>query len=357
MKILYLLGSADVGGTERQVLGLAQELAIDNEVTVALLRFEGELLEAYKASGAQLVDLGIHSGSKKKSILKGILAFRSLIKSGNFELLHMYLPESVILGYVVVKTIAKKPPIIAGVRGSMWKRGKFTYFIYKFCLRRFDKVVCNSDELRVTCLDEYKISKHKIQVISNGVTLNSISNDKDYSEIRAVYVANFHSYKGHEILVKAIQEIRSNITLRLMGEGDTLREVKDMALDYGLDEKIYFLGRIDPTESYQWANLMIHPSETEGMSNSILEGMSWGLPGIAFDVGGNSELVKSHFNGLLVREKSPNALANAIEGLSREQLENMGKNSFKKSQNYSWKNLGKKHFELYSKCLEKKLIN
>ena len=111
------------------------------------------------------------------------------------------------------------------------------------------------------------------------------------------------------------------------------------------------MGRIDPTNSYQWANLMIHPSETEGMSNSILEGISWGLPVLAFEIGGNSELVTSGWNGMLLSAKSPKALAETMDGLLPEQLETMGNNSFIRSKNYNWENLSKKHLDLYSKLL------
>jgi glycosyltransferase involved in cell wall biosynthesis len=53
----------------------------------------------------------------------------------------------------------------------------------------------------------------------------------------------------------------------------------------------------------------------EGLPRSIIEGMRSGLPVIASDVGGNSELVTSGFNGYLVPKQSPDQLAQRIDEL------------------------------------------
>ena len=57
-------------------------------------------------------------------------------------------------------------------------------------------------------------------------------------------------------------------------------------------------------------------SDSEGMSNTIIEAMAAGRPVLATDVGGNSELVVPNQTGLLVEARSPEALARGIQTLA-----------------------------------------
>lgn len=59
-------------------------------------------------------------------------------------------------------------------------------------------------------------------------------------------------------------------------------------------------------------------SDSEGFSNTVMEYMAAGLPVIATDVGGNSELVRQGENGLLVPPNNPKALADAVIKLVKE---------------------------------------
>ena len=59
-------------------------------------------------------------------------------------------------------------------------------------------------------------------------------------------------------------------------------------------------------------DIFVLPSLAEGISNTILEAMSCGLPVIATDVGGNSELVTNNKSGLLVTSADSSALANTL---------------------------------------------
>ena len=69
--------------------------------------------------------------------------------------------------------------------------------------------------------------------------------------------------------------------------------------------------RTDVPEILAETAISILPSHSEGLSNSLLESMAAGVPTVATDVGGNSELVKNHVNGILVPVKSPEHLAQA----------------------------------------------
>lgn len=70
--------------------------------------------------------------------------------------------------------------------------------------------------------------------------------------------------------------------------------------------------RSDIPELMQEAQGFVLPSEAEGISNTVLEAMATGLPVIATQVGGNSDLIVPEETGFLVPSKSPAAMAEAI---------------------------------------------
>jgi glycosyltransferase involved in cell wall biosynthesis len=101
-----------------------------------------------------------------------------------------------------------------------------------------------------------------------------------------------------------------------VGDGRTRQRVEDLADALRLTSSVRFLGnRLDVPMVLASIDVLVHPSEQEGFSNAILEGMAAGRPVIATDVGGNAEAVVQEETGLLVPSGDPVALAAAIERL------------------------------------------
>ena len=110
----------------------------------------------------------------------------------------------------------------------------------------------------------------------------------------------------------------------LCGEGPDKGRLMQTAADKGLTDMIQFVGWLDQESlrrELAAAHLFLHPSETtaeldqEGVPNSMLEAMATGLPVVATHHGGIPEAVTHGKDGLLVPEKSPTELANAIRSL------------------------------------------
>jgi glycosyltransferase involved in cell wall biosynthesis len=100
----------------------------------------------------------------------------------------------------------------------------------------------------------------------------------------------------------------------------------------GLSDIVWLPGERDNVPELLGAmDVFVLPSLAEGISNTILEAMATGLPVVATDVGGNSELVVEGETGLLVPRSDPDALATAIRcyvetpGLRRRHGENARK--------------------------------
>ena len=105
----------------------------------------------------------------------------------------------------------------------------------------------------------------------------------------------------------------------LVGDGDRLEICRDLARTAGVSEHVLFLGhRADVPEILQASDVFVLNSESEGMSNALLEALAAGLPCVATAVGGNPELVRNGENGFLVPAREPAGLARALATLVRD---------------------------------------
>ena len=176
-------------------------------------------------------------------------------------------------------------------------------------------------------LKKEEFSKEQIVNIPNGVDLpqilnpNELSKNKDklgitdYDNI-VTCVSRFRPEKGHEVLLKAWQEVlkkKPNAILLLIGDGETLIERKQNAENLGISKKIQFTGKVFNVQDYLYvSDVFILPSQREGLSNALLEAMASGLPCIASNVGGNVEVIKHGENGLIFESGNSKQLAECV---------------------------------------------
>ena len=116
-------------------------------------------------------------------------------------------------------------------------------------------------------------------------------------------------------------------TLTIAGEGPLLGELRLLADSLGLRDRVFFPGFVSQATLralFSQSHLFLHPSEMgpdgdqEGIPNSMLEAMASGLPVIATRHGGIPEAVEHGRSGLLVAERDPEALAEAMLTLAAD---------------------------------------
>lgn len=165
----------------------------------------------------------------------------------------------------------------------------------------------------------------KISHIINGVDAKKFKPDDNTQIIKSKLglspddfiigaVGRFDPIKNFDILIKAFAwGEHKNITLLMVGDGRERSRLARLAKNCGVAEKTIFLGeRKDLPELYKIMDVFILPSRNEGISNTILEAMATGLPVIATDVGGNSELVTHNETGILIKPNSVESIVEAI---------------------------------------------
>lgn len=121
-------------------------------------------------------------------------------------------------------------------------------------------------------------------------------------------------------LVAAVPAWRTRLRLVMIGAGPLREQAISLLTEAGIADLCWLPGARDDTpEVLRSFDIFVLPSRAEGISNTILEAMSTGLPVVATHVGGNSELVLENATGFLVPPNDPVALAQAIEVYVRDE--------------------------------------
>lgn len=135
--------------------------------------------------------------------------------------------------------------------------------------------------------------------------------------------------KGFRYLLDALEILRSEgrpVSLLLAGSGDLDAPLRRRARESGLGTSVRFLGDVGRDRLhrlYRGADALVVPSirdaagNVDGLPNVLLEGMASGLPVVASRVAGIPDVVQDGENGLLVAEKDPRELAEALERIIR----------------------------------------
>lgn len=141
----------------------------------------------------------------------------------------------------------------------------------------------------------------------------------DESTPLVVHVGNIRPHKGHDNLMNAISilmSIRPDAMAVSIGgekyEGDLAR-VRQRADALGISDHMKFLGRRHDAQIFlAAADVVVNPSDVEGLPLAVLEGLALARPVVATDVGGVSSVVRNHETGILVEAGNPADLAEGI---------------------------------------------
>ena len=310
----------DIGGTEKQLLKIIDSLSYNYDFTVLSFIKGGDLLNDYKKLKIKVLV------PKKESQL--IMPFRifsyiymilkSFIKSKP-DIVHFYLPHSYLLGSFLPYFFPKKKYLMSRRSLNYYqKKIPFCRFIEKKLHKKMDLIITNSKQNYFQLVNEEAVDPKKCYIVSNGVEIaKNIKKEKKIVQI--LCIANFIRYKNHNMIIDAFNKLPDTLewSLNLVGN-DTDNIVKELKnkIKFENKDKINFLKKNKNISKFLInADIGILTSNEEGLSNSILEYMSYGLPVIATRVGGNVEQILNKKNGFLVEKNDDVKLSQRLEDL------------------------------------------
>jgi sugar transferase (PEP-CTERM/EpsH1 system associated) len=324
-KILHVVLSMETGGLENGIVNLVNNA--DNDrfmVDVLCLREKGTLADRIHNPNSQI----IFDGNQDPSLLTAIKKIYKACKDGQYHIVHSHGFTTMLASYLATK-LTNTAVMMNGEHGTLYYSSFKQRLLQKWLFRSMDINLTVSSELKSKIQQEFSLSLDNFKPIINGVdshvfkpelssTIRSELNILD-QDIIIGSVGRLVSVKNYPSLIKAFSQVYKNNAhthLVLAGDGHERSALEQLTDQLNLKNRIHFLGsRDDIPNVMNGFDLFVLPSFSEGLSNTLLEAMSCGVPVIASHVGGNPEIVKTDVSGFLYPSDDVNALAELLSTL------------------------------------------
>ena len=351
IRVLFVIGTLDIGGAERQLVEIASGLDRERFApTVCCLSDGGPLVDVLKAADVPTMAVGLFSGRSARRMhyshgpiwrlarwardtltvactLPGALVrFLKVVRACQPDVLHGMLFHAYVLA-AFGGVLMGVPVVVASRRSLSLFKARRPHFraIEWLANRCTDLVIANSEAVRVDTVRAEGLAPDRVRVIHNGVAPEAfglidaecVRRSLDLGgRPTAIVIANLIAYKGHTLFLEAwaavCREFEAACAL-LVGDGPLRARLEAHARSLDLSRNIRFLGvRRDVPSLLAASDLLVHPSLEEGFSNAILEAMAAGRPVVATDVGGSREAVCEGRTGWLVPPRDSARLAAAM---------------------------------------------
>ena len=260
--------------------------------------------------------------------------------------------------------LAKKPLVVTvhgilpATRPTRAMLNLYDRFVGRFSLGTAETIIAvsktqASDLLRRGVIPRY--DEDKIKIIPNGIDFNDITPAASRSLFRQRYsidendklvlaVGRLIKRKGFSRLIEIAQFLlqkEKSLKIAIVGpDGGYQAKLQEMTRSFGLDNSILFTGAVpDSTlmHAYTDADLVVVPSEYEGLPTTLLEALAYGKPVVATNVGGNCEVIENYRDGILVNPDNEELSNGILSVLSDQTLSRaIGRNGRTKAQTYDW---------------------
>lgn len=326
-KILYIVTKSDLGGVSKYLLEIVRGLEEFIEPYFVMSTpgyFSDELIKLgyennifFVPMTNSIFDLPLHIKSNLQTI--------KIIRKIKPDLIHCNSTTGGIVGRICGALM--RVPVIFTAHGWAFTEGvpkakrNFYKFLERFLAHFTRKIICVSDYDRKLALKVMPEAKDKLYTIHNGISdIDDKYRKKNFSEdkLKIVMISRFCAQKDPYTLIQAVNDLHKegfNIKLNIYGYGEEKDKVlKEIASCE--NPNIQFCGVAENiSEILEQNDIYALISNWEGLPIGIIEGMRSGMPIIACNVGGNSELIKNGENGFIIGRKNKEQLKEKIKVL------------------------------------------
>jgi glycosyltransferase involved in cell wall biosynthesis len=234
-----------------------------------------------------------------------------------------------------------------------------------------DAVFCVSEPVRQVYIERTGCPPDKVWVMPNGLDLSGFRVTRSREEVRSELgiphedrlvgmVANLVPIKNHWGFLEVaavIRRRRNDVSFLLVGEGDLQAGLKNRAAALGLRDSVVFAGaRRDVADLLGAMDCFLLTSFREAFSIAALESMALGVPVVATNRGGVSDIIRSREEGLLADPNDPEAMAVAVLRVleDAELRETLIRNGRKRAQDFDMVRVARHTASVYRQLLASK---
>lgn len=324
MKIAHIVNSLNTGGAEKLILdslpiyerkGIDVDLILlDDNPSVFRTKFENDYNKKVL-------------GLTRSSIYNPSLIFKLIPLLKNYSVIHGHL-FPVLYWLVFAKIISRSKVRIIFTEHSTNNRRRshpILKYVDRYIYSKVEFIGCISEGTKEE-LNNHINTPNKVRVINNGIDLEQFSRD-NYSlakhepstggAIALIQVASFRYPKDQITVIETMKLLPQQYKLLLVGDGPLRSRAEELVKSLQLEGRVEFLGnRYDIPKLFSDANIVIVSSKYEGFALVAVEGMAMGIPVVASDVKGVSDIVEGA--GLLFQVGNSKDLAEKILLLGKD---------------------------------------
>lgn len=275
------------------------------------------------------IDCGITylnvSGLMSFSAIKAILHIARFLRKNKTKILQVYFFDSRIIGTIAGR-LARMKKIVFCRREMGWLVTPGRLRIMRWLAKASHYCLVNAGAIKKMVAETEKFPEDKIEVIHNGVELIRRAEGKPKTKTDfgipenapvVVMVANLRPVKRIDRLINCMAGLENKAAhLLVVGEGPLLDDLKAQAARLGIGERVHFYYAGEGVyDILKMSDIGVLTSESEGLSNALIEYSFAGLPAVAFDTGGNDEIIDNGRTGFIIPGWDENILIEKIDRL------------------------------------------
>ncbi len=303
-KVFFVLSSLTAGGSERVFWLISQNIDKNRyEVFIVLLDSTRSFFST-DIEGVHFIDLktikASYSFFKFYSLCKKEKPYAVFATGGHINTLVAVVSYFIKIPCLVARptNVAEKVNYISG-KAKMW--GKLGKRFFK----RFDNIICQSEEILNSTISTYHIDPTKIVVIPNPVVPGELVKLQGSAKKtkKIITIARLTKQKGLKRLLDILSNLPKDYFLTIAGDGPLRGEIEEHIRLLGIEGRVSLLGLVkNIPQLIMEHDVLALSSYIEGFPNVAIEALSVGVPVVSFKVGGISEILINDFNGYIVEQ-------------------------------------------------------
>ena len=382
IRIAYVVNRFDVGGLERYISRMCSNLPRSQfPAEIICLRTAGSASKWIDPQLTTVHELGASRGNDRRTMKK----LADLVQNRGIRIVQSHNWGTLLETYFACKQFPKQIRHVHAERGTVLGpdcntriRKLIRSLAMRWVLPRVSGVICNAYAIDEKIRELTGLTRLPIEIIPNGIVQPSLDLDTSRMQLRRQlgisenafvigFLGRLAPVKNPGLLLEAFYLLNNSanlsgqptdeLKLLVVGDGVLKGELEQKVDELKLQRSVIFAG--EQTDSLRWLSgmdVMVNSSLSEGMSQSILEAMSLGIPTIVTDVGdsrrmiGGMDLAESC--GLWVESQDVRGMATKLQQLwshpeLRCQLSQIAKERF--ASEYSIQRMLERHQNYYAK--------
>ncbi len=367
-KVLFFIYQMGAGGAARTLLNIINNIdRLKFEPILVTLDFNGNYEDKVK-SDITFIKLNT------KRLRKAIIPLAKVIREEKVDLVFSTIPNyntiailANFFSFTRAKNIVREADNLGGNTITNLKLIGYGW-LYKLS----SQVIALSEGVKENLVKRYKIKPEHVKVIYNPIDLENIRQSIENGSVKKEHFSLFKDdrktiitagrlvkQKDQKTLIKAFEKVNQtvNADLVILGEGELDNELKKLAKDLSIHDRVHFIGfQHNPYIFFEKADLFVLTSIHEGFGHVIAEALATGTPVISTNCqSGPKEVLDDGKYGLLTEVGNVEELAGKmlkILSMNEEELLQIQEKGYERAADFDARNIVKQYEDTFMEVIE-----